>query len=33
MQNPILMTVVWCVVILLIFMPLGVARYRKAAAR
>ncbi len=33
MQNPILMTVVWCAIILAVFMPLGVARYRKAAAR
>ena len=33
MQNPILTSVVWCVVLLAIFIPLGVSRYRKAASR
>lgn len=33
MQHPILTSVVWCVVLLAIFIPLGVSRYRKAASR
>lgn len=33
LENPVVAAVGWCLVILAIFMPLGVARYRKAAAR
>lgn len=33
MQNPILASVMWCTLLLAIFIPLGVSRYRKAAAR
>jgi ABC-2 type transport system permease protein len=33
LQNPVLATVLWCLVLLAIFMPLGVARYRRAASR
>jgi ABC-2 type transport system permease protein len=33
LQNPILASVLWCLVILAVFMPLGVSRYRRAAAR
>ena len=32
-HHPITLAVGWCVLILLIFMPLAIARYRKAAAR
>jgi ABC transporter DrrB family efflux protein len=33
LQNPVLASVMWCLVILAIFVPLGVSRYRRAAAR
>ncbi len=33
MQHPILTSVVWCVVLLAVFIPLGVSRYRRAASR
>jgi ABC-2 type transport system permease protein len=33
MENPIFMSLVWCAVLLAIFIPLGVSRYRKAASR
>jgi ABC transporter DrrB family efflux protein len=33
MQYPILMSVVWCAVLMAIFIPLGIAKYRKAASR
>lgn len=33
MQQPVLMSVIWCVAILAVFVPLGVSRYRKAASR
>lgn len=33
MQHPIGMSIVWCLVILAVFIPLGVSRYRKATAR
>jgi ABC transporter DrrB family efflux protein len=33
LQNPVLASVLWCLVILAIFVPLGVSRYRRAAAR
>ena len=33
MQNPILTSVLWIALILVIFIPLGVSRYRKAASR
>lgn len=33
MQYPVLMSVVWCAVLLAIFIPLGIAKYRQAAAR
>ncbi len=33
LQNPVLSSVVWCLVILAVFVPLGVARYRRAASR
>lgn len=33
LQNPVLASVFWCLVLLAIFMPVGVARYRKAASR
>lgn len=33
MQYPILMSVVWCVVLLAIFIPLGIRKYRQAASR
>lgn len=33
LQNPVLASVLWCVVILAVFVPLGVARYRRAASR
>lgn len=33
MQNPVLSSVLWCVVILLVFMPMGISRYRRAASR
>jgi len=33
MQNPVAASIIWCLVILAIFVPLGVSRYRKAAAR
>ncbi len=33
LQNPILASVLWCLVILAVFAPLGVARYRRAASR
>ena len=33
MENPILMSIIWCVVLLAIFIPLGISNYRKAAAR
>lgn len=33
MENPILMSLVWCAILLAIFIPLGVSRYRKAASR
>ena len=32
-QHPIPLAVGWCLLILLIFMPMAIARYRKAAAR
>ena len=32
-QHPVLMSVVWCVLILVIFIPLAVQRYQRAAAR
>ncbi|MDZ7578096.1 MAG: ABC transporter permease [Candidatus Nanopelagicales bacterium] len=33
MQHPILMSVVSCLVLLAVFIPLGIARYRKSASR
>jgi ABC-2 type transport system permease protein len=33
MQHPIQMSIVWCLAILAVFIPLGVSGYRKAAAR
>jgi ABC transporter DrrB family efflux protein len=33
LQNPVLASVLWCAVILAVFMPLGVSRYRRAASR
>lgn len=33
LQEPILASVLWCLAILAVFMPLGVARYRRAASR
>jgi ABC transporter DrrB family efflux protein len=33
MENPILMSLVWCAILLAIFIPLGIARYRRAASR
>jgi ABC-2 type transport system permease protein len=33
LQNPVLASVLWCLVLLAIFVPLGVARYRRAASR
>ena len=33
MQHPILMSIIWCLVLLAIFIPLGISRYRKAASR
>ena len=33
LQNPVLASVAWCLVILAVFMPLGVSRYRRAASR
>ncbi|MGV1006138.1 MAG: ABC transporter permease [Candidatus Nanopelagicales bacterium] len=33
MQHPLLASIVWCVAILAVFVPLGVARYRRAASR
>ncbi|MGB7983166.1 MAG: ABC transporter permease [Candidatus Nanopelagicales bacterium] len=33
LQNPLLASVLWCLAILAIFVPLGVARYRRAASR
>lgn len=33
LQNPILASVLWCLVILVAFVPLGVSRYRRAASR
>lgn len=33
LQNPVLASVLWCVVILVAFVPLGVSRYRRAASR
>ena len=33
MQHPIEMSIVWCLAILAVFIPLGVSRYRKATAR
>ncbi len=33
MQNPILMSLIWCFGLLAVFIPLGVSRYRKAASR
>ncbi len=33
LQNPVLASVLWCLVILAVFVPLGVSRYRRAAAR
>ena len=32
-NHPILLSLIWCLGILVIFMPLAIARYRKAAAR
>ena len=33
MQNPIFMSIVWCVGLMAVFIPLGISRYRKAASR
>jgi ABC-type multidrug transport system permease subunit len=33
LENPVAASVLWCLVILALFVPLGVSRYRKAAAR
>ncbi len=33
MQNPVLASVLWCLVILAVFVPLGISRYRRAASR
>jgi ABC-2 type transport system permease protein len=33
LQNPILASVLWCLFLLAIFMPIGVSRYRRAASR
>ena len=33
LQNPVLASVLWCVAILAVFAPMGVARYRRAASR
>jgi ABC-2 type transport system permease protein len=33
MEHPIVMSLIWCAVLLAIFIPLGVSRYRRAASR
>ncbi len=33
MQHPVLASVLWCVLILAVFVPVGIARYRRAASR
>ena len=33
LQNPLLASVLWCLVILALFVPMGVLRYRRAASR
>ena len=33
MQNPILMSLIWIVVFLVVFVPLSIRQYRKAVAR
>ena len=33
MQHPIWMSIAWCLILLAIFIPLGISRYRKAASR
>jgi len=33
MQHPIVMSLIWCAVLLAIFIPLGISRYRRAASR
>lgn len=33
MSQPVLASVLWCLLILVVFIPLGVSRYRRAAAR
>ncbi len=33
LQNPVLASVLWCLVILAVFVPVGVSRYRRAASR
>jgi ABC transporter DrrB family efflux protein len=33
LQNPVPASVLWCLVILVVFVPLGIARYRRAASR
>jgi ABC transporter DrrB family efflux protein len=33
LQNPVLASVLWCLVILAVFVPMGIARYRRAASR
>jgi ABC transporter DrrB family efflux protein len=33
MQNAVLASILWCVVLLAIFVPLGISKYRQAAAR
>ena len=33
LQNPVLSSILWCLVILAVFVPLGVTRYRRAATR
>jgi ABC transporter DrrB family efflux protein len=33
MQNPVLASILWCALLLAIFIPLGISKYRQAAAR
>ena len=33
MQHPIVMSLIWCAVLLAIFIPLGISRYRRAGSR
>ena len=33
LQNPVLASVLWCLFLLAVFVPIGVSRYRRAASR